>query len=335
MKITTKIIVFLILSFLLVTVFTSMVSISSLLNNQRDNLRVSNNEFLEISRELVQDNAKFFFRLFDRKIQDSPSLTRVQVLDIINEIEPFSNNTTVVMDIGKRVLLGGTDHSEIKILLDKYSVDQAIGELTLNRNKDFYLDNYNQIRKDKEGRIIPVAAHFRIYDKLGLIVGYGKAMEAALVRIDYMKKKNMDYFKLSLLFYLFIYVLTLILVVFLSLRFIKIFFILPLKQIGTIVSQVAKGDLSARITLDSQDEIGELSRAFNAMTQDLQSRTTSIDNLNNEIAERKKIEEESAKHARELEIFYKVSMGREERIIELKKEVAMLKAELDKHRGTT
>jgi methyl-accepting chemotaxis protein len=335
MKITTKIIVFLILAFFLVTVFMSIVSIFSLLNNQKDNLQVSNNEFLQISRELVQDNARFFFRLLDRKVQDNPSLTRAQVLDTINEIEPFSNNTTVVMDIDKRALLGGTDHSEIKILLNRYSVDQALGALTLNRNKDFYVDNYDQIRKDKKEQIIPVAAHFRIYDKLGLIVGYGKAMETALVRIDYMKKKNMDYFKLSLLFSLFTCALTLVLVVLLSLRFIKIFFILPLKQIGVIVSQVTKGDLSARITLDSQDEIGELSRAFNTMTQELQSRTTSIDNLNNEIVERKKFEEESAKHARELEIFYKVSMGREERIIELKKEVAMLKAELDKYRGAT
>jgi HAMP domain-containing protein len=335
MNITTKIIIFLVLSFFLVTIFMSMVSISSLLNNQRDNLQVSNNEFLQISRELVQDNARFFFRLLDRKVQDNPSLTRAQVLDIINEIEPFSNNTTVVMDIGRGALLGGTDHSGIKILLDKYSIEQAIGEMTLNRNKDFFLDNYNQVQKDKEGRIIPVAAHFRIYDKLGLIIGYGKAMETALVRIDYMKKKNTDYFKLSLLFFLFVGTLVLVVVVFSSLHFIKILFIIPLKQIGIIVGQVAKGDLSARITLDSQDEIGELARTFNAMTKELQSRTTSIENLNNEITERKKFEEESAKHARELEIFYKVSMGREERIIELKKEMVILKAELDKCRGTT
>ncbi|MCX5694561.1 MAG: PAS domain S-box protein [Candidatus Omnitrophica bacterium] len=46
--------------------------------------------------------------------------------------------------------------------------------------------------------------------------------------------------------------------------------------------------------------------------------------------ERKKIEEENIKRTKELEIFYKVSMGREERIIELKKEVERLKKKTEK-----
>ena len=50
-----------------------------------------------------------------------------------------------------------------------------------------------------------------------------------------------------------------------------------------------------------------------------------------DISEQKKIEEENAKHMKELEVFYKISMGREERIIELKKEVEKLKLELSKH----
>ncbi|MDD5129447.1 MAG: PAS domain S-box protein [Candidatus Omnitrophica bacterium] len=49
-----------------------------------------------------------------------------------------------------------------------------------------------------------------------------------------------------------------------------------------------------------------------------------------DISERKKTEEEIAKRARELEIFYKASIGREERIIELKKEIEYLRKELNK-----
>jgi PAS domain S-box-containing protein len=44
-----------------------------------------------------------------------------------------------------------------------------------------------------------------------------------------------------------------------------------------------------------------------------------------DITERKKLAEESSKHMQELEIFYKASIGREERILELKKEIEMLK----------
>jgi len=47
-----------------------------------------------------------------------------------------------------------------------------------------------------------------------------------------------------------------------------------------------------------------------------------------DISERKKIEEENSKRAKELEIFYQASIGREERIIELKREIENLKKEL-------
>jgi len=49
-----------------------------------------------------------------------------------------------------------------------------------------------------------------------------------------------------------------------------------------------------------------------------------------DITERKKMEEKERKHLQELEVFYKASVGREERIIELKKEVEQLKKELGK-----
>jgi PAS domain S-box-containing protein len=49
-----------------------------------------------------------------------------------------------------------------------------------------------------------------------------------------------------------------------------------------------------------------------------------------DITERKKMEDELRKRLQELEVFYKASVGREERIIELKKEIAMLRMELGK-----
>ena len=43
----------------------------------------------------------------------------------------------------------------------------------------------------------------------------------------------------------------------------------------------------------------------------------------------KKVEKEQLKHIKELEVFYKASISREERILELKKEVERLKKELN------
>ena len=53
-----------------------------------------------------------------------------------------------------------------------------------------------------------------------------------------------------------------------------------------------------------------------------------------DITESKKMEEEAGKRLQELEVFYKASIGREERIIELKKEIEMLKKELGTIRKT-
>ncbi|MEI6862992.1 MAG: hybrid sensor histidine kinase/response regulator, partial [Candidatus Omnitrophota bacterium] len=52
-----------------------------------------------------------------------------------------------------------------------------------------------------------------------------------------------------------------------------------------------------------------------------------------EFAERKKAEIEMQKRLNELEIFYKASMSREERILELKKEIEQLKKAIGE-RGT-
>ena len=57
------------------------------------------------------------------------------------------------------------------------------------------------------------------------------------------------------------------------------------------------------INVESQDEIGELASSFNEMTENLHNSTTSIDNLNKEIIERKKVEnavKESEKKYKEL-----------------------------------
>ncbi len=50
-----------------------------------------------------------------------------------------------------------------------------------------------------------------------------------------------------------------------------------------------------------------------------------------DISERKGREEKEKKQSRQLEVFYKASLGREERIVELKKELANLKKELKKN----
>ncbi|MBN2562451.1 MAG: PAS domain S-box protein [Phycisphaerae bacterium] len=66
----------------------------------------------------------------------------------------------------------------------------------------------------------------------------------------------------------------------------------PIVHLRDAAVEVGRGRLGTQIEIERNDETGELARAFNQMTRDLQGTTTSIDNLNKEIAERTRAEEE-------------------------------------------
>ncbi len=65
----------------------------------------------------------------------------------------------------------------------------------------------------------------------------------------------------------------------------------PIHKLHEGTELIGEGNLAYRVGTDSKDEIGQLSRAFDKMTQDLMKTTTSIDELNKEVAERKMTEE--------------------------------------------
>ncbi|MEE9459497.1 MAG: cache domain-containing protein, partial [Candidatus Bathyarchaeia archaeon] len=64
----------------------------------------------------------------------------------------------------------------------------------------------------------------------------------------------------------------------------------PIHKLHAGTEIIGKGNLDYKVATDSMDEIGQLSRAFDKMTEDLGKTTTSIDKLNKEIVERKRKE---------------------------------------------
>jgi HAMP domain-containing protein len=64
----------------------------------------------------------------------------------------------------------------------------------------------------------------------------------------------------------------------------------PLLKLVNATIEVAKGNFDKTIDFKSNDEIGYLSMAFNTMTTNLKKTTTTIDSLEREIYERKKVE---------------------------------------------
>lgn len=68
-------------------------------------------------------------------------------------------------------------------------------------------------------------------------------------------------------------------------------FVRPIRRLNEATKRIAKGNLDYKADVTTADEIGELAVAFNQMTDDLKRTTTSIVNLNREMAERKEAEE--------------------------------------------
>ncbi|MBN1392193.1 MAG: HAMP domain-containing protein [Sedimentisphaerales bacterium] len=65
----------------------------------------------------------------------------------------------------------------------------------------------------------------------------------------------------------------------------------PIISLRDAAVKIGQGRLDTKIEIKKNDEIGDLASAFNQMLRDLQKTTTSIDNLNKEIAEREKTED--------------------------------------------
>ena len=123
----------------------------------------------------------------------------------------------------------------------------------------------------------------------------------------------------------------------------------PIKQLKEGVDAIAKGDLSYQFNIKTGDEVEELALAFSKMANILRQTTASMEeamgvlevkvqartkelqevaeNLENEVQKRT---QELQKKLNELERFNKLTIGRELKMIELKKELVALKASIDK-----
>jgi len=65
----------------------------------------------------------------------------------------------------------------------------------------------------------------------------------------------------------------------------------PIEKMAFVIRNITQTkDFNQTLNIESQDEIGELAKTFNQMVGDLSKTTTSIDNLNKEVAERKEKE---------------------------------------------
>lgn len=109
----------------------------------------------------------------------------------------------------------------------------------------------------------------------------------ASVNTDLLFKPVHDLTRKFFLIGLFLILLTIPFVLFLSRAISR-----PLSRLTRVMGEMGKGDFNKTIDIKTNDEIGELAKAFNAMVDNLKRVTASRDELNREIKER-----EEAQHA--------------------------------------
>lgn len=76
---------------------------------------------------------------------------------------------------------------------------------------------------------------------------------------------------------------------------------IPLQKLKAAATETGKGNLDTKVEIKSTDEIGQVAASFNKMVDDLKRTTTSIDNLSQEITDRKRAEQRAKLACEKLE----------------------------------
>jgi|GEM_PF-999592 len=283
MKLNPKITIILTISFFVISSVFIFASLAALRRNQSDNLSLFKNEFVQTNLEAFQDSSDLFFGYLDNEILAGKIVTQNDMDAFAVKTDPLGANV-VLMDLAGKSFLG-SKNTQLTELLSAGTVDSFISQWTLNpNNNDFAVDNLDKFTTG-DTSIAPARVRIKIYEKLGLIVGYGKVFETGKVRVEFIGQQNESFYRTYLMILLSIFLLTAILIPLFSILFMKKAIVDPIKRLNAVTQKITEGDLAKKVEVGSSDEIGELSISFNRMTQKLVDANRTLQGKLKELAE--------------------------------------------------
>jgi PAS domain S-box-containing protein len=261
-SITLKLLLFIIFSFMLVTLGVFVLSKVQLTKIIDESQQAIFGEKLGVIRETLQ-------RAEDRLQQTG--LVEAYVDDIrasaINSLvntyykQPHVHAKPIIVDVNSMVIM----HPTLSV---GYALDNGNVNLFANR-----MPGEGQFYAALSGK--KVWCTYRAFEPWGWIILYAVPIG----------EKYADVREFSALLFLTIFTITFVVAIFLSLIIAKL--MRPIGTLTSVAEQVSKGNLDQSIDISSNDEIGVLAKSFNRMRNAVQEQIT---RLREEVIERKNIE---------------------------------------------
>ena len=298
MKLNLKITMILTISFLAISSAFILASLSALGRNQSDNIALFKNEFVETNLESFQNSSDIFFSYLDNEISAGKIVSQGDAVIFAQKIDPSIENV-ILIDIPRKNFLDGAN-PKLTALLDPETLSGFESQWTLDaRQNDFAVDNLDKFT-DGDASVTPARIRVKFYDKLGLIIGYGKVFETGKIRIQFIQQQNQAFYWNYLMILLVIFLLAATLIPLFSILFMKKAIVDPIKRLNAVTQKITEGDLTKRADVASRDEIGELSTSFNSMTEKLVDSNRSLEG---------KVKELSEEHGRLSSLVESVKLG--------------------------
>jgi len=298
MKLNFKITMILTISFLAISSAFILVSLSALGRNQSDNIALFKNEFVETNLESFQNSSDLFFSYLNNEISEGKIVSQGDAIVFAQKLDPSIENI-ILIDIPHKNFLDGVN-PKLTALLDAETLSGFENQWTLDATQnDFAVDNMDKFAAG-DASITPARIRVKFYDKLGLIVGYGKVFETGKIRIQFIQQQNQAFYWNYLMILLAIFLLAATLIPLFSILFMKKAVVDPIKRLNAVTQKITEGDLTKRANIVSRDEIGELSTSFNSMTEKLVDSNRNLEG---------KVKELSEEHGRLSSLVESVKLG--------------------------
>jgi len=181
--------------------------------------------------------------------------------------------------------------------------------------------------------VVKDSTFFRTGEKIKLIVyplKIGKQEEQWVLYLGVSLKPLIDYRNRIMVISIISFIIIIIFVTLLSVYLTKSV-INPIFKLRDAAEKISEGNLNIKVKPESRDEIGQLAESFNGMTSELKKSKADLEkytkNLEKDVKNRTK---ELQLKVEELEKFNKLTVGRELRMVELKKKIKELEEKIKK-----